>query len=51
MTQAEGFIGNDSGTMHLAAIADVPIVSIFGPTTLDLGYRPGRLSQQLFNNH
>lgn len=40
MTQAEGFIGNDSGTMHLAAIADVPIVSIFGPTTLDLGYRP-----------
>lgn len=33
-------ICNDSGAMHLAAVAGLPTVAIFGPTTLDLGYRP-----------
>ncbi|MFP5518859.1 MAG: glycosyltransferase family 9 protein [Bdellovibrionia bacterium] len=33
-------LGNDSASMHLAASVDLPIVSIFGPTVLDLGYRP-----------
>lgn len=28
------FLSNDSGLMHLAAAADVPIVAIFGPTTV-----------------
>lgn len=33
-------IGNDSGSMHMAAAAGVPSVSIFGPTVLEFGYRP-----------
>ncbi len=40
MTSAETIIANDSGPMHLAAAAGRPVVGIFGPTTLDLGYRP-----------
>jgi heptosyltransferase-2 len=31
---------NDSGAMHMAACANVPTVSIFGPTVLEFGYRP-----------
>jgi heptosyltransferase II len=33
-------IANDSGAIHLAAAAQLPVVAIFGPTTLDLGFRP-----------
>lgn len=33
-------IVNDSGLMHLGAITETPTVAVFGPTTLDLGYRP-----------
>lgn len=33
-------IVNDSGAMHLAALADTPCVAVFGPTVLDFGYRP-----------
>ncbi len=33
-------ITNDSGAMHAAAAAGLPTVAIFGPTTLDLGFRP-----------
>jgi heptosyltransferase-2 len=31
---------NDSGAMHLASAAGLPVVGLFGPTTLELGYRP-----------
>lgn len=31
---------NDSGAMHAAAACGLPTVAIFGPTTLDLGFRP-----------
>ncbi len=37
---AEFLVCNDSGAMHLAATAGVPLVSIFGPTVLEFGYRP-----------
>jgi heptosyltransferase-2 len=29
------FIGNDSGAMHVAAAADLPVIGIFGPTDPD----------------
>jgi heptosyltransferase II len=37
---ADILVCNDSGSMHMAASAGVPSVSIFGPTVLDFGYRP-----------
>jgi heptosyltransferase-2 len=40
MHQSAALVCNDSGAMHLATLVNLPIVSIFGPTTLDLGYRP-----------
>ncbi len=33
-------IVNDSGLMHLGSVAGIPTVAVFGPTTLELGYRP-----------
>lgn len=33
-------ICNDSAPTHMAALKGVPNISIFGPTTLDLGFRP-----------
>jgi heptosyltransferase-2 len=33
-------VSNDSGAMHVGACAGCPNVTVFGPTTLDLGYRP-----------
>lgn len=33
-------ISNDNGAMHLGSVAGIPTVAVFGPTTLDLGYRP-----------
>ena len=37
---ADLLVCNDSGTMHMASCAECPTISNFGPTTLDLGYRP-----------
>ena len=34
MQKSNLFIGNDSGLMHLAALADVPTVGLFGPSDL-----------------
>lgn len=33
-------ICNDSAPSHMAASVGIPVVCIFGPTTLDLGFRP-----------
>jgi len=33
-------ICNDSSPSHMATFLNKPVVSIFGPTTLDLGFRP-----------
>jgi heptosyltransferase-2 len=40
MSQALLVISNDSGAQHMACAVETPVVSLFGPTTLDLGYRP-----------
>lgn len=37
---ADVFVGNDSGAMHMASLAGVPSVAVFGPTILEYGYRP-----------
>ena len=37
---ADLLVCNDSGAMHMAAASGVPTVSVFGPTVLELGYRP-----------
>lgn len=39
LTSAAVFVGNDSGPGHLAAIAGVPTVSLFGPTSPEV-WRP-----------
>lgn len=33
-------VANDSAPSHMAASVGTPVVCIFGPTTLDLGFRP-----------
>lgn len=39
MQAAHGFIGNDSGLMHMAAAAAIPTLGLFGPTPETI-YRP-----------
>lgn len=39
MERAHGFIGNDSGLMHMAAAAGIPTLGVFGPTD-HLSYQP-----------
>lgn len=40
LSKGLALVSNDSGAMHAAAAAGLPTVSIFGPTTLELGFRP-----------
>jgi heptosyltransferase-2 len=40
LARGTAMICNDSGAMHAAAAAGLPTVAVFGPTTLDLGFRP-----------
>lgn len=40
LSTAKCLFSNDSGTMHVASVVSCPTVSVFGPTTLELGYRP-----------
>lgn len=40
LSQCTLALANDSGAQHMAAAVGTPCVSLFGPTTLELGYRP-----------
>jgi len=40
VSRAKLYIGNDSGTSHIAAMANVPSVIILGPTDKKLGFFP-----------
>lgn len=40
LSRCQGVVSNDSGGQHLAAVAGVPVVSVFGPTSLEFGFRP-----------
>ncbi|MBC7742991.1 MAG: glycosyltransferase family 9 protein [Bdellovibrionaceae bacterium] len=43
-------ICNDSASTHMASYQHVPVVSIFGPTTLDLGFRPWTNKARIIEN-
>jgi len=40
LNRARLLVCNDSGAAHMAAAVSLPVVSIFGPTTLAQGFRP-----------
>jgi heptosyltransferase II len=40
MVHSDLAIGNDSASMHLASAAETPLVTLFGPTVIEFGYRP-----------
>ncbi len=40
LRESDVVVSNDSGAMHLAALSDRKIVSIFGPTVPSFGYSP-----------
>ena len=50
MSKASAVVSNDSGAMHMAVACGVPSVSIFGPTTMNLGYRPWQNRAQVIEN-
>lgn len=40
LARAKVMIGNDSASVHLASVAETPLVAIFGPTVIEQGFRP-----------
>jgi heptosyltransferase-2 len=44
-------ISNDSAPTHMAAYKGVPIVTIFGPTTKELGFRPWSNQAKIVENN
>ncbi|MBN1671438.1 MAG: glycosyltransferase family 9 protein [Kiritimatiellae bacterium] len=42
LTHCAGYLGNDSGVTHLAAMLGVPVVALFGPTDPDVWGPRGR---------
>ncbi len=40
LSNARLVVGNDSSSSHMAALVNVPVVAIYGPTVLKFGYRP-----------
>lgn len=44
-------ICNDSSPSHLAASVGTPVLAIFGPTTLNLGFRPWNDNSRVIENH
>lgn len=44
-------IANDSAPTHMAASQNIPVVSIFGPTTLDFGFRPWSSNAVIVENN
>ena len=51
LSKAKALICNDSGAMHMAAVVETPLVSIFGPTVKELGYRPWSDESVVLENH
>lgn len=40
IANSTGFVGNDSGLVHMAALFNIPSVVVLGPTHLSLGFKP-----------
>lgn len=40
IANSSGFVGNDSGLVHMAALFNIPSVVVLGPTHLSLGFKP-----------
>lgn len=40
LARASRLVSNDSGFMHLGVAVGTPVVALFGPTSLSLGFRP-----------
>lgn len=43
-------VTNDSAPAHMAAFKNVPVVAVFGPTTLSLGFRPWSNNSRVVEN-
>ena len=50
LQQCEGYLGNDSGITHLAAMLGVPTLALFGPTD-PLIWRPLGPSVRVIREH
>lgn len=50
MQRGRVLVCNDSGAMHLGAAAGLPTVAVFGPTTLDMGFRPWNQNSIVLQN-
>lgn len=50
ISQSQGVLCNDNGGQHLASLTEVPILSIFGPTSIEFGYRAWSYSGQVIQN-
>ena len=46
--RSKGFIGNDSGPLHIAAAIGIPVVGLFGPAAPQFTAPPGGHSSYLF---
>lgn len=40
LAHSDLMIGNDSASIHLASATDTPVVTVFGPTVIEFGFRP-----------
>jgi len=50
ISNCDGVVSNDSAGAHLASLVDKKIVTVFGPTVLDFGYRPWSTSTYIAEN-
>jgi heptosyltransferase-2 len=50
LSAAKLVVCNDSGSMHMAALANIPTVAMFGPTVLSQGFRPWQNSATVVEN-
>ncbi|MBU1706752.1 lipopolysaccharide heptosyltransferase II [bacterium] len=46
---ARCLVSNDSGTMHLAAAVQTPVVALFGPTVEEFGFFPFRANAEVLH--